>query len=127
MKLLIVALVYCFITHFLGVTYASAIGFFLLVASFAKGFFSHKRSNILNLEKTSVLFKKIGLPDTLTELLVFIILVSNSLLINGFDFNGSEIVFQLFLFILLFRFSFWGISRTIKERNNSSELGTKLF
>ena len=117
MYLILFTIVYCFITQLINISYGPALGVFLLVFGFLKGFFSNKHSDFLNIESSKKLYKKNGFKDSLLELLSLVLVYINSYLIDYEPFTLFEFVYLFAGFAILYRFLFWGITRTIKERN----------
>ena len=119
MHLILFTIIYCFITHLLNIPYGPAFGIILLFFAILKGFFSHELSNISNLESTKSLYKKIGFKASLLELLSLVLIFINAILIDYEPFTIFEFVFLFAMFAVLYRFLFWGITRTIQERHNN--------
>ena len=119
MHLILFTIIYCFITQLLNIPYGPAFGIILMFFAVLKGFFSHEISNISNLESSKGLYKKIGFKASLTELLSLILIFTNAILIDYEPFTLFEYVFLFAMFTILYRFLFWGITRTIQERHNN--------
>lgn len=116
MPLLLFTIVYCLLTQFTNMSYGPALGIYLLLFGFLKGFLSHDHRNFLNLESSKELYRKNGFKDTSLELLSLLFVYINSSLIDYVPFSLFEYLFLLVGFAVLYRFLFWGITRTIKER-----------
>ena len=119
MYLILFTLVYCFITRFLSISTGPAFGMILIILLFIKGYYSHKITNISNLEDTKELYRKNGLKDSLIELLSLLLIFINACLIDYEPFTSFEYAYLIFLFAVVYRFGFWGITRTIKERDKN--------
>ena len=116
MYLIIFTLVYCLVTQLINVPYGPAFGLILLTLAFVKGYLSHEKSNICNLESTKKLYAKNGLKDSLIELLCLLVIFTNAILIDYVPFNPLEKIWIVGLFVLIYRFQFWGTIRTFRER-----------
>ncbi|SER51424.1 hypothetical protein [Psychrobacillus sp. OK032] len=119
MYLILFTIVYCFITQLINISYGPALGIFLVTFGFLKGFFSNTQSNFLNLESSKKLYKKNGFKDSLIELISLVLVYINSYLIDYEPFTLFEFVFLFASFAILYRFLFWGITRTFKERESN--------
>ena len=119
MYLILFTLVYCFITRFLSISTGPAFGMILIILLFIKGYYSHKITNISNLEDTKKLYRKNGLKDSLIELLSLLLIFINACLIDYEPFTSFEYTYLIFLFAVVYRFGFWGITRTSKERDKN--------
>lgn len=103
----------------MNIPYGPAFGIILLFFGFLKGFLSNEFSNISNLESSQSLLKKNGFKDSLIELFTLVLIFINSILIDYEPFTLFEYVFLFAVFAVLYRFLFWGITRTILERDKS--------
>ena len=112
-------IIYCFLTHLLTISYGPALGIFLILIGFLKGYLSHAFSNFLNLEKAKVLYKKNGFKDSVLELLSLVLIYLNSIIIDYEKFTLFEYLFLFVGFALVYRFLFWGITRTIREKDEN--------
>lgn len=118
MPLLVFTIAYCVIMQLMNVSYGPALGIYLLVFGFLKGFLSHEFSNFLNLESAKELAVKNGRKDSIIELFSLLLIYMNSYLIDYEPFSFFEFLFLFAGIAILYRFLFWGITRTIKEREN---------
>ncbi len=60
---------------------------------------------------------KNGFKDSLIELLCLVLIYINAILIDYVPFTVFEYVYLFAGFAIFYRFLFWGITRTIQERN----------
>ena len=118
MYLILFTLVYCFATQLFNVPFEMAFGLILVTLAFAKGYLSHEKNNICNLESTKKLYEKNGLKNSLIELLCLLIIFINPSFIEYEAFNKLEYAIIVLLFVLIYRFLFWGTIRTFRERNS---------
>ncbi|WP_404457649.1 hypothetical protein [Sutcliffiella horikoshii] len=116
MPLLLFTIVYCVITQLLNISYGPALGIYLIFFGFIKGNFSDKFHDFLNYEPSKIIYKKIGFKDSLIELLSLALVFINSYLIDYEPFSIFEFVYIFVIFIIVYRFAFWGITRTIREK-----------
>lgn len=117
MPLLIFTIAYCLITQLTNISYGPALGIYLLVFGFLKGYLSHEYRNFLNLESAKELYEKNGRKDSFIELFSLLLIFTNSYLIDYEPFSLFEFLFLVVGIAILYRFLFWGITRTIKERD----------
>ena len=103
----------------MNIPYGPAFGIILMFFAFLKGYLSHEFSNFSNLESSKNLYEKNGFKASLTELLSLILIFTNAILIDYEPFTLFEYVFLFAMFAVLYRFLFWGITRTIQERHNN--------
>jgi hypothetical protein len=115
MYLILFTFVYCLVTQLFNVPYELAFGLILVTLAFFKGYLSHEKSNICNLESTKKLYKKNGLKDSLIEFLCLLIIFINPNFIEYEPFNALEYANIILLFVLIYRFLFWGTIRTFRE------------
>lgn len=64
----------------------------------------------------------IGCRDSILEACSLLLIIINALLIDYEPLNSLEWGVVLFLFILSYRFLFWGLTRTIKGITGTSNL-----
>lgn|SRR5690625_3786605 len=114
MILLLFTILYCVITQILNITYLLALGIYLIGLGLVKGYFSEELKGVFNLKKTKQLYENNGLKDSLTELLAVILVFFNSYLIDYEPFSLIDFIYFIFLIALVYRFLFWGITRTIR-------------
>lgn len=116
MYLLLFTIIYCLITQVLNIDYLLAFGIYIIGLGLFKGFLSEELKDVFNSQKTKYLYEKIGFKDSLMELLSLILIFINSYIIDYESFSLVEFVYLFFLIALVYRFLFWGITRTIRER-----------
>ena len=119
MYLILFTLVYCLATYLFNVPDGFAFGLILVSLAFAKGYLSHEKSNICNLVSTKTLYEKNGLKGSLVELFCLLVIFTNAILIDYVPFNPLEMVWIVGLFVLIYRFQFWGTIRTFRERDSN--------
>ncbi len=117
MPLLLFTIIYCVITHLLNISYGPALGIYLIFFGYIKGNFSNKFHDFLNLEPSKIIYKQNGLKDSLTELLSLTLVFINSYLIANDPFTIFEFVYIFAVLGVVYRFAFWGITRTIREKD----------
>lgn len=116
MYLLLFTIVYCIITQVLNISYLLAMGIYLIGFCLVKGFLKEEIKDIFNLKETKYLYKKNGFKDSAMELLSLILIFINSFIIDYEPFSIFEFVYMFFLIVFAYRFIFWGITRTIREK-----------
>ena len=99
--------------------YVLALGIYLIGLCLAKGMLNSKKElkDVFNFRKTKYLYEKNGFKDSLMELLSLILVFFNSYLISYEPFSPFEFIFMFFLIGVVYRFIFWGITRTIRNWN----------
>ena len=95
-----------------------ALGIYLIGLALVKGIFSEELKDIFNFKKTKYLYEKNGFKDSLIELLSLMFIFIHSYLIADEPFSLFEFVYFFFLIAFVYRFLFWGITRTIRKRIN---------
>ena len=115
--LLLFTIIYCVITQVLNIGYGPTMGIYLIGLGLVKGFFSEELKDVFNFKKTKYLYEENGFKDSLMELLSLILIFINSYLIDYEPFSLFEFVYMFFLIALVYRFVFWGITRTITKGN----------
>ena len=120
MYLLLFTIIYCIITQVLNISYGPAMGIYLIGLGLVKGFFSEEQKDVFNFKRTKYLYEKNGLKDSLMELLSLVLIFINSYLIDYEPFSLFEFVYMFFLIALLYRFLFWGITRTVRKGKESN-------
>lgn len=98
--------------------YAPALGIYLIGLCLVKGFLSEELKDVFNGEGSKYLYEKNGFRNSLMELLSLILIFINSYLIAYEPFTRFEFVFMFFLIAGVYRFIFWGITRTIGKKIN---------
>lgn len=119
MYLVLLTIIYCVVTQLFNLDYALALGLYLVSLSVLKGVLSKELSDVFNFKKTHYLYEKIGLRDTLSELLSLLLVNINAYLIDYDTFSTLEFFIAFFIFAVVYRFLFWGI--TMKLKNFSTE------
>lgn len=114
--LLLVTIIYCVIIQVLDIGPGPAIGIYLIVLGFVKGYLSEELEDVFNFKKTKYLYNKIKFKDSLMELLSLILIYINSCLLINEPISLFEFVYLFVGFAMVFRFIFWGITRTIRIR-----------
>lgn len=118
MYLLLITIIFCVITQVLNLGYLLALGIYLIGLCIVKGFLSEELKDVFNFKRTKDLYVENGFKDPLMELLSLILVFLNSYLITLNDygpFTPFEFVFMFFLIALVYRFIFWGVTRTIRK------------
>ena len=115
--LLLITIIYCVITQVLNIGYGPAIGIILIVIGLVKGYLTEELKDVFNIKKTKYLYEKNGFKDSLMELLSLMLIYINSYLIMNEAVSLFEFLFLFVGFTMVYRFIFWGIRRTIRERN----------
>ena len=116
MYLLLFTVFYCIITQVLNIGYGPAMGIYLIGLSLVKGYFTEELKDVFNFKKTKYLYEENGFKDSLMELLSLLLIYINSYLIDYDPFSLFEFAFLFAGFALVYRFLFWGITRTITKR-----------
>lgn len=119
MYLILFTLVYCLATQLFNVPSEPAFGLILVTLAFVKGYVSHEKKNICNFESTKILYKKNGLKDSFIELICLVIIFMNAYFIEYEPFNVWEYGNLILLFVLIYRFLFWGTIRTFRESDSN--------
>ncbi|WP_440896670.1 hypothetical protein ACS127_01275 [Amphibacillus sp. Q70] len=101
----------------MNIDYLLAFGIYIIGLGLFKGFLSEELKDVFNFKTTKDLYEKIGFTASLTELLSLVLIFINSYLIDYEPFTPFEFLFMFFNIALVYRFLFWGITRTIRERN----------
>lgn len=119
MYLLLFTIIYCLVTKIpiANMDSGPALGIYLIVLALIKGYFSEELKDVFNYKKTKYLFNKIGFKDSTMELLSLILIYINSYLMINESVSLFEFVYLFVGFAIVYRFLFWGITRTIRERN----------
>ena len=117
MYLLLFTIIYCVLTQILNIAYGPAMGIYLIGLGLVKGLVSEELKDVFNFKKTKYLYEKNGMKDSLIELLSLILIFINSYIIDYEPFSLFEFVYMFFLIALVYRFVFWGITRTIRKTN----------
>lgn len=115
MYLLLFTIIYCVITQFLNMAYGPAMGIYLIGLGLVKGFFSEELKDVFNFKKTKYLYEKNGYKDSLMDLLSLMLIFVNSYLIDYEPFSLFEFIYLFLIIALVYRFIFWGTTRTIGE------------
>ena len=118
MYLLLFTIIYCLVTQIeiVNVGPGPALGIYLIVLALIKGYYSAELKDVYNFENTKDLFHKIKLKDSLIELFCLIIIYINAFFMDNEPVSLFEIIVLFVGFLCVYRFIFWGTSRTIRER-----------
>ncbi|WP_164218601.1 hypothetical protein [Virgibacillus sp. YIM 98842] len=116
MILLLLTVIYCVITQMVNITYLPALGIYLIGLCAVKGVFSETLTDVFNFKNTKELYEINGFKDSLMELLSLLLVFINSYLIDYEPFSLFEFMFLFITIALAYRYIFWGITRTIRER-----------
>jgi len=117
--LLLFTIIYCLITQIeiVNIGPGPALGIYLIVLALIKGYYSAELKNVYNFENTKDLFHKIKLKDSLIELFCLIIIYINAFFMDNEPVSLFEIIVLFVGFVLVYRYIFWGTTRTIRERS----------
>lgn len=113
MYLLLFTIIYCVLTQFMNMAYGPAMGIYLISLGLVKGFFSEELKDVFNFKKTKDLYKENGFKKSLIDLLSLILIFANSYSIDYEPFSLFEFVYIFFIIAIVYRFIFWGTTRTI--------------
>ena len=118
MYLLLFTIIYCLITQIeiVNIGPGPALGIYLIVLALIKGYYSAELKDVYNFENTKDLFHKIKLKDSLIELFCLIIIYINAFFMDNEPVSLFEIIVLFVGFVLVYRYIFWGTTRTIRER-----------
>ncbi|MGP4073785.1 hypothetical protein ACTWQB_14675 [Piscibacillus sp. B03] len=115
MYLILFTIIYCALTQVLNIDLIFASGIYLASLCIAKGWLSEELKDVFNLKKTKYLYRKIGLKYSLMDLLSLILIFSNPFLIGQMALSFFEIMYIIFLIAVVYRYIFWGMTKTIKR------------
>jgi len=115
--LLLFTIIYCVLIQVLNISYGPAMGIYLIVLGLVKGYLSEELKDVFNFKKTKYLYEKNGFKDSLMELLSLTLIFINTYFSINEPFSLFEFAYMFFLIALVYRFVFWGITRTIRIRN----------
>jgi len=115
--LLLYTIIYCVITQILNIGAGPAMGIYLISLGFIKGYLSEELNDVFNFKKTKYLFEKNGWKDSVIELLSLVLIFINSYFIDYKPFTPFEFTIMFLLIVLVYRFLFWGITRTLRGKN----------
>ena len=117
MSLILLTFIYCMVTQVLAIDYLFAMGVYIIGFGLVKGYLSDELTAVFNFKKTKNLYEKNGFKDSFMELLSLILIFINSYLLMSESFILFEFIYVFLLIALTYRFLFWGITRTIRERD----------
>ena len=119
MYLFLFTIAYCLVTNvpFVNIGPGPALGIYLIVLALIKGYYSAELKDVYNFENTKDLFHKIKLKDSLIELFCLIIIYINAFFMDNEPVSLFEIIVLFVGFVLVYRYIFWGTTRTIRERS----------
>lgn len=109
MYLVLFTIIYCVITQIFNLNYALSFGIYLIGLSIVKGFLSKELTDVFNFKKTSYMYEIIGLKDSFMEIIALMLIYINTYLIDYEPLSVFEFIITFFIFILVYRFLFWGI------------------
>ncbi|MEW4309433.1 hypothetical protein [Rossellomorea marisflavi] len=123
MMILAVTILYSCITQFLfDIPAEMAFGIILTGAALIKGITSKGLDHVFNTERTKELYRMNGCRDSILEACSLLLIFINAILIDYEPLTPLEWGVVLFLFILSYRFLFWGLTRIIKGATRNSKL-----
>lgn len=120
MFLISFTIIYCVVTQFLNLKFTLALGIYLIGLSVGKGVLSKEITDVFNFRRTTHMYEKIGFKDSLMELLSLVMVFLNAYLMFYEPFNPFEFVWMFFLILIVYRFLFWGITRTFRKASIES-------
>ncbi len=94
--------------------YGPAMGIYLIGLGLVKGYCSDELTDVFNFKKTKHLYEKNGVKDSLMDLLALLLIFINSILIDYEPFTLFEYGNLFILITVVYRFIFWGTTRTIR-------------
>ena len=97
--------------------YVLALGIYLIGLCLVKGMLSKELKDVFNFRKAKYLYEKNGFKDSLMELLSLMLVFINSYLISDDPFSPFEYFIMFFIIALVYRYIFWGITRTLRNGN----------
>lgn len=115
MYLILFTIIYCGITWIFNLDYVLAFGIYLVGLSVVKGVFTKNFRDVYNFRKISHMYGKVGFKESLIELVSLILVFVNTSLIDYESFTPFEIIWLIFLFVIVYRFLFWGIISTFRS------------
>lgn len=118
MYLLLYTIIYCLVTQIAiaNLEPGPTLGIYLITLAFFKGYFSEELKDVFNFRKTKYLFNKVKIKDSSIELLCLILIYINALFMDYEPVSLLDIIILFVGFVTVYRFLFWGTSRTIRER-----------
>ena len=118
MYLFLFTIIYCLVTNIsiANLDPGPALGIYLIVLALIKGYLSEEIRDVFNFKKTKYLIEKIRFKDTVMELVSLVLIYINSYLMIDEPVSLFELVYLFVGFVIVYRFLFWGITRTIRER-----------
>ena len=116
--LFLFTIVYCLVTNvpIVNIGPGPALGIYLIILALIKGYYSAELKDVYNFENTKDLFHKIKLKDSLIELFCLILIYINAFFMDNEPVSLFEIIVLFVGFVLVYRYIFWGTTRTIRER-----------
>ena len=118
MYLFLFTIVYCLVTNvpFVNIGPGPALGIYLISLALIKGYCSEELKDVYNFGNTKDWFNKIKLKDSLIELCCLILIYINAFFMTNEPVSLFEIIVLFVGFVLVYRYIFWGTTRTIRER-----------
>ncbi|MFK3938212.1 hypothetical protein ACI2JA_12005 [Alkalihalobacillus sp. NPDC078783] len=119
--LILFTLLYSASTWVLSIDYGPALGIYVISLGAVKGYRTKELKDVFNLTKTKVLYKNIGLKDSVIEYLSLSLVFLNSILISVPNYSAFEYFWIFCLNTAVFRLIYWGVSNATKngDFNNS--------
>ena len=116
--LFLFTIAYCLVTNvpIVNIGPGPALGIYLIVLALIKGYCSEELKDVFNLGNTKNLFQKIKLKDSLTELFCLILIYINAFFMDNEPVSLFEVIVLFVGFVLVYRYIFWGTTRTIREK-----------
>ncbi len=103
------------VTQFLNLAYGPAMGIYLIGLGFVKGYVSEELKDVFNLKNTKDLYEENRCKASLMDLLSLLLIFVNSYVIDYEPFTFFEFIYLFFIMLLVYRFLFWGTTRTVDK------------
>lgn len=119
MNILLFTFIFTLVTQLFNVSYLLPLALYLLALGLGKVLLGDDlKEDVFHLIKSKDLYYKVGLKDTLAQVLALALVVINYLLIDFKPLNALEYLSTLFVFLLVYRFLIWGISGEVREKTS---------
>lgn len=92
------------------------LGIYFITLGSVKGFFSNTLEDVFNLRKTSYIYRNIGLTDTLFSVASILLIFFYQISFMKIDPISTDIIPFLFIYLVLYRFLYWGISLDFRTK-----------
>lgn len=115
MYLILFTIIYCVAMMIFNLDHILAFAIYLTGAGFIKGVFSKELRDVFNLRKISLIYKNVGLKNSLIELVSLMLVFISFLFTNYKSFAILQYISIILVLILVYRFLFWGIRLTLKK------------